>query len=60
MQNTERPPYKVFYSKFRCCNYLQTEYMDHVNQLSSDLTKEQAFIKMKLSKPPPTGSENYL
>ena len=59
MQNTELPPYDDFYSKFRSCNPLETEYTDYVNLLKSGLTTEQAVVKLKLSKPPPTGIENY-
>ena len=59
MQNRELPPYDAFYSKLRSCNPLETEYTDYVNLLKSGLTTEQAVIKLKLSKPPPTGIENY-
>ena len=59
MQNTELPPYDAFYSKFRSCNPLEAEYTDYVNLLKSGLTTEQAVLKLKLSKPPPTGIENY-
>ena len=59
MQNPELTPYDVFYSKLRSCNPLETEYTDYVNQLKSGLTTEQAVINLKLSKPPPTGNENY-
>ena len=59
MQNPELPPYDAFYSKLRSCNSLETEYTDCVNLLKSGLTTEQAVIKLKLSKPPPTGIENY-
>ena len=59
MQNPELPPYDAFYSKFRSCNLLETEYTDYVNLLKSALTTEQAVIKLKLSKPLPTGIENY-
>ena len=58
-QNTELPPYDAFYSKFRCCNPLEAEYMEYVNLLKSGLTTEQAVVKLILSKPPPTGMENY-
>ena len=54
MQNPELPPYDAFYSKLRSCNRLETEYTDYVNLLKSGLTTEQAVIKLKLSKPPPT------
>ena len=59
MQNTELPPYDAFYSKLRSCNPLEAEYMDYANLLKSGLTTEQAVVKLKLSKPPPTGIENY-
>ena len=59
MQNTELPPYDAFYSKLRSRNPLEAEYTDYVNLLKSGLTKELAVIKIKLSKSPPTGIENY-
>ena len=59
MQNTERPPYDAFYSKLRSFITLEGEYTDYVNLLKSGLTTEQAVVKLKLSKPPPTGIENY-
>ena len=59
MRNRELTPYDAFYSKLRSCNPLETEYTDYVNLLKSGLTTEQAVIKLKLSKPPPTGIENY-
>ena len=59
MQNPELSPYAAFYNKLRSCNPLETEYTDYVNLLKTALTTEQASIKLKLSKPPPTGIENY-
>ena len=59
MQNTELPPYDAFYGKLRSCNPLEAVCMDYVNLLKSGLTTEQAVVKLKLSKPPPTGIENY-
>ena len=59
MQNTELPPYDAFYSKLRSCNPLEAEYTDYFNSLKSGLTTEQAVVKLKLSKPPPTGIEKY-
>ena len=35
------------------------EYTDYVNLFKSGLTTEQAVVKLKLSKPPPTWIENY-
>ena len=40
-------------------NPLETEYTDYVNLLKSGLSTEKAVIKLKLSKPPRTGIENY-
>ena len=59
MKKTELPPYDAFYSKLRSCNPLEAEYKDYVNLLKSGLATEQAVVKLKLSKPPPTGIENY-
>ena len=59
MQNTELPPYDAFYSKLRSSNPLEAEYADYVNLLKNGLTTEQAVVKLKPSKPPPTGIENY-
>ena len=59
MQNTELPPHDAFYSKIRSCNRLEAECTDYVNLLKSGLTTERAVVKLKLSKPPPTGIENY-
>ena len=55
MQNTELPPYDAFYSKHRSCNTLEAEYTHYVNLLKCGLTTEQAVVKLKLSKPAPTG-----
>ena len=59
MQNTELPPYDAFYSKLRSWNPLEAEHTDNVNLLKSELTTEQAVVKLKLSKPPPTWIEIY-
>ena len=59
MQNPEVPPYDASYSNIRSCNPLKTEYTDYLNLLKSGLTTEQAVNKLKLSKPPPTGIDNY-
>ena len=58
-QKTEFPPYDAFYSKLRSCNPLEAEHTDYVNLLKSRLTTAQAVVKLKLSKPPATGIENY-
>ena len=59
MQNPQFAPYDAFYSKLHSYNPLETKDMDSVNLLKSGLTTEQAVIKLKLSKPPPIGIENY-
>ena len=59
MQNTELPPYDAFYSKLRSCKPLEAEYTEYLNLLKSGLSTEQAVDKLKLSKPPPTGIENF-
>ena len=59
MQNTELHPYDAFYSKLRSCKPLEAEYTYYVILLKSGLTTEQAVVKLKLSKPPLTGIENY-
>ena len=59
LHNTELPPYDAFDSKVRSCNPIEAEYADYVNLLKSGLTTKQAVVKLKLSKSPPTGIENY-
>ena len=59
MQNTELPPYDAFHGKLRSCNPLEADYTDYLALLKSGLTTEQAVVKLKLSKPPPIGIENY-
>ena len=59
MQKTEIPPYDASYSKLRSFNLVEAEYTDYVNLLKNGLTTEEAVAKIKLSKPPPTGIENY-
>ena len=59
MQNTELSAYDAFYSKLRRCSPLEAKYTDYVNLLKSGLTTEQAVVKLKLSRPPPIGIENY-
>ena len=59
MNNSELPPYDAFFSKPRNVNPLEKDYSDYQNLLSSGLKAEEALSKMKLSKPPPSGDENY-
>ena len=59
MNNSELPPYVAFFSKLRNVNPLEKDYSDYQNLLGSGLKTEEALSKMKLSKPPPSGEENY-
>ena len=59
MNNSELPPYDAFFSKLRNMNPLEKDYSVYQTLLSSGLKTEEALSKMKLSKPPPSGEENY-
>ena len=59
MQKTEIPSNDAFYSKLRSSNPLEVEYTDYVNPLISEFTTEEAVVKLKLSRPPHTGIQNY-
>ena len=59
MNNSELPLYNTFFSKLRNMNPLEKDYSDYQKVLSSGLKTEEALSKMKLSKPPPSGEENY-
>ena len=59
MNNSELPPYDAIFSKLRNVNPLEKDYSDYQKILSSGLKTEEALSKMKLSKPPPSGEENY-
>ena len=59
MNNRELPPYDAFFSKLRNVNPLEKDCSDYQNLLGSGLKTGEALSKMKLSKPPPSGEENY-
>ena len=59
MNNSEFPPYDAFFSKLRNVNPLEKDYWDYQKLLSCGLKTEEALSKMKLSKPPRSGEENY-
>ena len=59
MNNSELPPYDAFFSKLRNVNPPEKDYSDYQNLLGSGLKTEEALFKMKLSKPLPSGKENY-
>ena len=59
MNNSELPLYDAFFSKLRKVNPLEKGYSDYQKILSCGLKTEEALSKVKLSKPPPPGEENY-
>ena len=59
MNNSELPPYDSFFSKLRNVNPLEKDHSDYENLLSCGLKTEEELFKTKLSKPPPSGEENY-
>ena len=58
MQNLEPPRMMLSTVNFAAATSSE-QYMDYVNVLQNGLTTEKAVIKLKRSKPPPTGIENY-
>ena len=59
MNNKELPPYDFFFSILRNSNPLEKDYNDFQNLVNSGLTTEQAVIKLRMVRIPPTGAENY-
>ena len=59
MNNSEFPPYDAFFSKLRKVNPLEKDYSEYQKLLSCGLKTEEALSKKQLSKPPPSGDENY-
>ena len=59
MNNSEFPPYEAFFSKLRNVNPLEKDYSDYQKILSSGLKTEEALPKMKFSKTPSSGEQNY-
>ena len=59
MNNKELPPYDSFFSILRNSNPLEKDYNDFQNLVNSGLTTEQAVVKLRMDKIPPTGAENY-
>ena len=59
MKNTEFPPYDARYTNYRRSSFPEAEYKEYVFSLNSGKTTEQAVVKVKLSKPPPTRNQNY-
>ena len=59
LNNSELPPYDAFSSKLRHINTLEKKYSDYQKLLSCRLKTDEALSIMKLSKPEPSGEENY-
>ena len=49
LQNTELPPYDIFFSKLRSCSHLEAKLTKYVNLLKCGKTKDQARTKLKLT-----------
>ena len=58
--NKELPPYDSFFSVLRNSNPLEKDYNDFQNLVNSDLTTEQAVVKLRMDRIPPFGVEKYL
>ena len=60
MNNKELPPYDSFFSVMRNSNPLEKDYKNFQNLVNSGLTTEQAVVKLRIDRIPPTGVEKYL
>ena len=58
MNNKELPPYDPFFSIRHNSNPLEKDYNDFQNLGNSGLTTEQAVVKLRMDRIPPTGAEN--
>ena len=58
MNNSEHPPYDAFFNKLRNVIPLEKNYSVYQKLFSCGL-KSEALSKKKLSKPPPSGEENF-
>ena len=59
MNNSELPSYDAFFGKLRNVNLLEKGYSSYQKLLSCGLKTEEALSTRKLSRPPPSGEENY-
>ena len=59
MNNKELPSYDSFFNILRNNNALEKDYKDFQNLVNSGLTTEQAVIKLRMDRIPPTGAENF-
>ena len=60
MNNKELPPYDSFFGVLRNSKPLEKDNNDFQNLVNSGLTTEQAVVKLRMDRKPPTGVENYL
>ena len=59
MNSKELPPYDSFSSILRNSKPLEKGYNDFQNLVNSDLSTDQAVVKLRMDRIPPTGTENY-
>ena len=59
INNKELPPYDSFFSVLRNGNPLEKDYNDFQNLVNSGLPTEQAVVKLRMDRIPPTGAGNY-
>ena len=59
VNNKELPPYDSFFIVRRNSNPLEKDYNDFENLVNSGLTKEQAVVKLRMDRIPPSGAENF-
>ena len=59
MNNSNFLPYDAFFSKCRNMITLEKDYPDHQKLLSCGVKCEETLSNLRLSKPPPSGEENY-
>ena len=59
MNTKELPPYDSFFSILRNSNHLEKDYNYFQNLVNSGLTTEQAVVKLRIDRIPPTGAETY-
>ena len=55
LNNKELPPYDTFFSILRNSNPVEKDYNDFQNLVNSGLTIEQAVVKLRMDRIPPTG-----
>ena len=59
MNNKKLPPYDSFFSILRNNKPHEKDYNEIQNLHNSGLTTEQAVVRLRMNRVPPTGAENY-